>query len=79
MAVNSEKYGLEPIVESDNSIHMYVLVDYSAIPEYEAMDPELRPKILFIMHSDESKKNLQEPEKKLHLDQEVFLSIAKFI
>ena len=77
MAVNSEKYGLEPIVDSDNSVHMYVLVDYSTIPEYETMDPEQRPKILFIMHSDESKKSglLQEPEKKLNIDQEVFISI----
>jgi len=86
MLQNYKKFGLGILSsEKESNTFMYVLEDFKEMACFEKLDHDQRPKVVFIMHNDESRKNnlLSETEKKYYLDQSnlktEFLYISYFV
>jgi len=71
---NYKKYGLGILSEKDSNTYMYVLEDFKDIPCFEKLESDQRPKVVFIMHNEESKNNNppSKPENRFSLDQVTF-------
>jgi len=70
LSINHKKYGLNPLVQENTVSHMFIFAEDSPIPLFEKLDPEDRPRVVLMTHTEESQKNnlLAEVEK-VYLDQ----------